>query len=76
MGIEPRHYLIDKGYTTQPEYSFFFKDIGLKVENYGVEPDIEIDNTPRSNEGGKDLQLEYAFKKIKKMHSVLKKNQR
>jgi tricorn protease len=76
VGIEPRHYLIDKGYTTQPEYSFFFKDIGLKVENYGVEPDIEIDNTPRSNEGGKDLQLEYAFKKIKKMHSVLKKNQR
>lgn len=67
IGIEPRHYLIDKGYTTHPEFSFWFKDVGFNIENYGVQPDIEINNTTSSYEKGKDLQLEYALKKIKKM---------
>jgi tricorn protease len=45
IGIEPRHILVDGTVTTQPEFSFWFSDVGWKVENYGTEPDIEVDIT-------------------------------
>ena len=35
--------------TTQPEYSFWFKDVGWAVENHGTEPDIEVANTPQDD---------------------------
>ena len=38
VGIWPRHKLIDGTETTQPEYSFWFKDVGFGVENYGTDP--------------------------------------
>ncbi len=58
IGISPRHSLVDGGYTTQPEYSYWFKDVGWKVENYGTEPDIEVEFLPSDYVAGRDPQLE------------------
>ena len=52
IGIFPRHALIDGTQTTQPEYSFWFKDAGWQVENYGTDPQIEIDNAPQDDAHG------------------------
>jgi len=43
IGINPHHKLVDGTITTQPEAAFWFKDVGWNVENYGTDPDIEID---------------------------------
>jgi len=61
VGIWPRHPLVDGTVTTQPEYSFWFHDVGWGVENYGTDPDIEIDNTPQDYARGQDVQLEKAI---------------
>ena len=61
IGIWPRHKLVDGTETTQPEYSFWFKDVGWAVENYGTDPDIEIDNAPQDAAAGRDRQLELAL---------------
>ena len=47
IGIWPRHKLADGTETTQPEYSFWFKDVGWQVENYGTDPDIEVELRPQ-----------------------------
>ena len=52
VGIWPRQALIDGTQTTQPEYSFWFKDVGWQVENYGTDPQIEIDNAPQDDAHG------------------------
>ena len=61
VGVSPRHPLVDGTITTQPEYSFWFEDVGWTVENYGTEPDIEVDNTPQDYVAGRDPQLERAI---------------
>ncbi len=71
VGIWPRHPLNDGTYTSQPEFSFWFKDVGYQVENYGTDPDIEVENTPKDWNSGKDAQLERA---IKEAMSLRKKN--
>ena len=58
IGIEPEHYLTDNGYTTQPELSMWFDDVGWAVENKGVEPDILVEITPRQYEINEDPQLD------------------
>ena len=60
IGIWPRHRLVDGSETTQPEYSFWFRDVGWGVENYGTDPTIEIDNAPQDAAAGRDRQLEQA----------------
>ena len=47
--------------TTQPEYSFFFDDVGWNVENYGTDPDIEVDNRPQDYVRGVDVQMNRAI---------------
>ena len=64
IGIAPRYPLVDGGMTTQPEFSFWFKDVGLKLENYGVDPDIEVDIMPQDYLHGKDPQLDRALKEV------------
>ena len=64
VGIWPRHPLVDGTVTTQPEYSFWFQDVGWGVENYGTDPDIEIDNTPQDYARGQDAQLQKAIEVI------------
>jgi tricorn protease len=61
IGIWPRHPLADGSTVTQPEYSFWFKDVGWGVENFGTEPTIEVDNAPQDGAAGRDRQLEVAL---------------
>jgi tricorn protease len=61
IGIWPRHRLVDGTVTTQPEFSFFFDDVGWRVENYGTDPDIEVDNAPQDYARGMDPQLDRAI---------------
>ena len=61
IGIWPRHELVDGSTTTQPEYSFWFKDVGWGVENHGTDPQIEVDNAPQDSAAGHDRQLEVAL---------------
>ncbi|MBE7380827.1 MAG: PDZ domain-containing protein [Leptolyngbya sp. SIO1E4] len=64
IGISPSQRLVDLSIVTQPEYSFWFKDVGWKVENYGTDPDIEIDIPPHDWAQGKDPQLDTAIQII------------
>jgi tricorn protease len=57
IGIWPRHALVDGTVTTQPEFSFWFEDVGWNVENYGTDPDIDVDITPQDYRAGRDPQL-------------------
>ena len=61
IGIRPRHRLADGTITTQPEFSHFFDDVGWRLENYGTDPDIEVDNAPHDYRDGRDRQLERAI---------------
>jgi tricorn protease len=61
IGIWPRHRLVDGTETTQPEFSFWFADVGWQVENYGTDPDVDVDNAPQDTMAGRDRQLERAL---------------
>jgi tricorn protease len=61
IGIWPRHTLADGSTTTQPEYSFWFEDVGWGVENHGTDPQVEVDNAPQDAAAGRDRQLETAL---------------
>jgi tricorn protease len=61
IGIWPRHPLVDGTETTQPEYAFWFSDVGWGVENHGTDPDIVVDNAPQDSAAGRDVQLEVAL---------------
>lgn len=72
IGIWPRHALADGGLTSQPEFSFWFEDVGWGVENYGTDPDIEVDNTPQDYRRGEDVQLKRAIEEVMKLVSAFK----
>jgi tricorn protease len=61
IGIWPRHTLADGSTTTQPEYAFWFEDVGWGVENHGTEPQVVVDNAPQDAAAGRDRQLETAL---------------
>ncbi len=61
IGIDPYHHLVDGSLTTQPEFSFWFSDVGWKVENYGTDPDVEVDVAPHDYRAGMDPQLDRAL---------------
>ncbi len=67
VGIQPTMRLVDGTITTQPEASTWFQDVGYGVENYGTDPDIEIDIRPQDWANSKDVQLERAIQEILKM---------
>lgn len=66
VGIWPRNWLVDGTITTQPEFSTWFVDVGFEVENYGTDPDIDIDITPMDYANGKDPQLDIAIEIVLK----------
>jgi tricorn protease len=72
IGIYPRHALVDGTITTQPEFSFWFEDVGWGVENYGTDPDIEVDIKPQDYRAGRDPQMARAQKEILKLIRKLK----
>ena len=61
IGIWPRHGFVDGTVTSQPEFSFWFEDVGFGVENYGTEPTVEVASTPGDEARGVDAQLERAI---------------
>ncbi len=61
IGINPRLALSDGSITTQPEYATYMNDVGWGVENYGTDPDIEVDITPQDFAEGKDPQIDKAI---------------
>jgi tricorn protease len=67
VGIWPRHGLIDGGKTTQPEFASWFVDVGWSVENYGTDPDIDIDIAPHEYRQGKDPQLDCSIVEVLKL---------
>ncbi|MEO0122424.1 MAG: S41 family peptidase [candidate division WOR-3 bacterium] len=67
IGISPYYRLSDGGLTTQPEYSFWFFDVGWGVENYGTEPDIEVEITPTDYLKNRDPQLLTAVRECIKL---------
>jgi tricorn protease len=64
IGIEgvPGHELIDGTHMTVPRYAGFFEDYGWSVENYGVDPDVEVLISPDDWAAGRDPQLETAVR--------------
>lgn len=61
IGINPRLALADGTLTTQPEYATYMNDVGWGVENYGTDPDIEVEISPKDYAEGKDPQLDKAI---------------
>ena len=53
IGIDLRHILADGTVTTQPEFSYHFDDVNWRVENYGTDPDIEIECRPAQRLAGR-----------------------
>ncbi|MBV7331330.1 PDZ domain-containing protein [Chloroflexi bacterium TSY] len=64
IGITYNQMLVDGTITTQPEYSFWVKDVGWALENYGTDPDIEVDIAPQDYTAGRDPQLDRAIKEV------------
>ena len=64
IGISPHQMFVDGGGTTQPEYSFWFVDVGWRVENYGTDPDIEVDYRPQDYASEGDPQLDRAIAEL------------
>jgi len=62
IGVNPYHHLVDGTLTTQPEYSFWFSDVGWKVENYGTDPDYDVDFAPQDYREGRDPQMDFALR--------------
>jgi len=60
IGIEGLQELVDGTSITVPQYAFSFADYGWGVENYGVDPDVEVLNSPDDWAAGRDPQLETA----------------
>eukprot|EP01032_Pedospumella_encystans_P005255 gene5255-6249_t len=57
--------LMDGGFITAPNLAFWTRDGGWGVENEGVAPDIEVEQTPALVIAGRDPQLEKAIEVIK-----------
>ncbi|MEV4803779.1 PDZ domain-containing protein [Nonomuraea sp. NPDC049421] len=61
IGIDQRYSLVDGTVVTQPRYSFWLEGPGWGVENYGVDPDVEVVITPQDRVAGRDPQLDKAI---------------
>jgi tricorn protease len=66
IGYMRDHQLVDGTMITEPECSFWFKDVGWSVENYGTDPDIEVDIAPQDYVRGLDPQLDAAVEEALK----------
>ena len=62
IGFTDLHALVDGTQLTIPQLAFSFNDYGWGVENYGVDPDVEVLITPDDWAAGRDPQLETAVR--------------
>ncbi len=61
VGISHDLPLVDGGAVTMPDFGMYSTKGEWLVENHGVDPDFEVENTPESMINGHDLQLERAI---------------
>jgi tricorn protease len=54
--------LIDGTLVTQPRYATWLQGPGWDVENYGVDPDVEVPMTPQDYAAGRDPQIDTAIR--------------
>ncbi|HCA59058.1 MAG TPA: peptidase S41 [Blastocatellia bacterium] len=66
VGITNRGNLIDGGVVNVPEFALANTKGEYIIEGYGVDPDIEVDNDPRSVIAGRDPQLERGVQEVMK----------
>ena len=66
IGIDGRYKLVDGTVVTQPRYSFWFEGLGWGVENYGVDPDVEVVARPQDRVSGNDVELDHALTLIER----------
>ena len=64
VGILGYPVLMDGGQITAPNFAIWTPDEGWVVENEGVAPDVEVDQTPADVIAGRDPQLERAIKMV------------
>jgi len=62
IGIDMRYHLVDGTLVTQPRYATWMRGPGWGVENYGVDPDVEVQMTPQDHVAGRDPQLDTAVR--------------
>lgn len=63
VGIRGGHQLVDGGQVTAPEFALYDLETGqIIAENKGIDPDIEVDDTPDLVSKGNDPELEAAVK--------------
>jgi tricorn protease len=62
IGYDNEHELIDGTQITVPRLAFWFEEYGWGVENYGVDPDVEVIMSPDDWAAGRDTQLETAVR--------------
>jgi tricorn protease len=62
IGIDDWHELADGSRITVPRYAFWMDGAGWGVENYGVDPDVEVLISPDDWAAGRDPQLETAVR--------------
>ncbi|HTR91442.1 MAG TPA: PDZ domain-containing protein [Trebonia sp.] len=60
IGYDDEHELVDGTMMTVPRLAFWFQEYGWGVENYGVDPDVEVIMSPDDWAAGRDTQLETA----------------
>lgn len=71
VGVPGFPVLMDGGFITAPNLAFWTRENGWGVENEGVPPDIEVEQTPADVIAGRDPQLE---KEIEMIQAALAKN--
>lgn len=64
VGIQSRGPLIDGGTIFVPGFGLADKNGQWIIEGYGVDPDIEVDNDPKSEIEGRDPQLERGIAEV------------
>jgi tricorn protease len=57
--------LLDNGAVSLPFHEHYFANQTWPSENWGVEPDIQVDNLPYETYNGEDAQLDRAIKHLK-----------
>jgi tricorn protease len=70
VGISNRGGLIDGGGVSVPEFGMTNLKGEWVIEGHGVDPDIEVENDPKSVIAGRDPQLERAIQEVMKKMSA------
>jgi len=70
IGISDGQNMVDGGTVTFPYAAWWEKDGGWTIENYGVDPDIVVENLPQEVASGKDSQLERGLDELTRLHAA------